>query len=284
MFFLKEAAPRENESKPLGNWKLAIAFAVFGLVASFLISYLSYFQAVSSPFNGSQAFASLLFWVVVLGVCLSFPLRGAFRAFLGYIKTVRGFAVYAIYTSLHLLVYGIILETIVAVMYPSFWDVPVQGGVVLSSQPLYPLTGLTLLGNFFFNPNLAALVPPIFDVSLSLYSIALAVIIGILVQVNVMRTIELRNTCSLARRSTAFIALPVIGVVGGASCCLSLPLFVTLLAAPTVSLASPSIIAVYFLTYFLFPPGTAVILKLNLDSINRVKKAFSQETQVSGLQ
>lgn len=275
MISLKVDALGESENKPLENWKSATAIASFGLVASFLIGYFSYFQAVSSPFNGSLAFASLLFWSVVLGICFFFPLRRAFRAFLGYIKTLRGIAVYVVYTSLHLLVYGIILETIVAFLYPYFWDVHVQSGIVLSSQPLYPLTGLTLLGNFFFNPNIAALVPPIFDVSLSLYSIALAVIIGILVQVNIMRTIELRNTCSLARKSTTFIALPVIGVVGGASCCLSLPLFVTLLAAPTASLASPSIIAAYFLTYFLFPPGTAIILKLNLDSINRLKKAFS---------
>lgn len=192
-------------------------------------------------------------------------------------KTGKGIFVYVVYTSLHLLVYGIILETIVASVYPSLWDVPVQAGAILSSQPLYPLNALTLLGNYFFNPNLIALVPPIFDVSLSLYSIAMAIIIGILVQVNIMRTIEFRNTCSLAWRSTTFLALPIIGVVGGASCCLSLPLFVTLLAAPTVSLASPSIIAAYFLTYFLFPPGTAVILKLNLDSINRIKRVLSPQ-------
>ena len=241
---------------------------------SLFISYLSYFQALASPFNSSLAFSSLLFWGVILGLCFSFPLKRAIGAFLSYIKTVRGMTVYVVYTSLHLLVYGIILETIVASIYPSLWNVPVQGGLVLSSQPLYPLTTLTLLGNFFFNPNLATLVPPIFDISLSLYSIAMAIIIGILVQVNVMKTIELRNSCTTARKSTAFIALPIIGVVGGASCCLSLPLFVTLLAAPTVSLASPSIIGAYFLTYFLFPPGTAVILKLNLDSINRIKKAM----------
>ena len=164
----------ENENRTFDNWKITLGLAVFGLGVSLFISYLSYFQALASPFNASLAFSSLLFWGVVLGLCFSFPLKGAIRAFLTYIKTARGVAVYVVYTSLHILVYGIILEAIVATIYPSLWNVPVQGGVVLSSQPLYPLTALTLLGNFFFNPNLAALVPPIFDISLSLYSILLA--------------------------------------------------------------------------------------------------------------
>ena len=121
-----------------------------------------------------------------------------------------------------------------------------------------------------------ALVPPIFEISLSVYSIAMAVIIGVLVQVNIMKTIEMKNSCSPRRKSSVYFALPIIGVVGGASCCLSLPIFVTLLAVPTVSLASPSIINAYFLTYLLFPPITAVILKLNLDSINRMIRALSR--------
>lgn len=265
--------PRDKASR--ANWKVALALATLGLTVSLFIDYLSYFQNISSPFNGSQAFASLLFWSVILGLSFAFPLRMTAKAFRSYIKTARGISVYVVYTSLHILVYGIILETIVATIFPYFWDISVQAGLVISSQPLYPYSTLSLFGNFFFNPNLVALVPPIFDISLSLYSICMAIIIGVLVQVNVMRTIELRNTCSIIRRSTTFIALPVIGVVGGASCCLSLPLFVTLLAAPSISLASPSIISAYFLTYFLFPPSTAVILKLNFDSTNRVKRALS---------
>lgn len=268
----------KNQKESPGNWKLATGLAAFGLVVSLIISYLSYFQDLSSPFNGSQAFSSLLFWAVVVGLCFSLPLRRAMREFVSYIKTVRGILIYSVYTSLHLIVYGILLEVIVAGFYPSVWGVPVQPGIVLSSQPLNPLSLTSLGANYFFNPNIVALVPPIFDISLSLYSIAMAAIIGVLVQVNIMKTIEMRNNCSLGRRSSVFIALPVIGVVGGASCCLSLPLFVALLAAPTISLASASIINTYFLTYLLFPPATAVILKLNLDSIYRMMRTFPRNS------
>lgn len=264
-----------SENSSPGNWKKTLGLAAFALAVSFFIGYLSYFQDVLSPFNGSLTFASILFWAVLLGLCFSFPLRSSLRAFVTYIKTSRGVAVYVVYTSFHLLLYGIILETILASLYSSLGSAPIQAGLVISSQPLQPLSATTLVGNFFFNPNLAVLIPPAFEISLSLYSIVMAIIIGILVQVNVMKTIELRNECSLVRKSTAFIALPVIGVVGGASCCLSLPLFVTLLAAPAVSLASTSISAAYFLTYFLFPLGTAIVLKLNLDSIIRIKRALT---------
>jgi hypothetical protein len=256
-----------------------LGLAIFAGVASIVMSYFSYFQPAFSPFNAYQAVSCIVFWGAVLTVVFAYPLRGAFSDFAKYIKTARGIAIYVTYTAIHLLVYGIILEAIVAMIYPAFWGAPVQSGVILSSQPLYPLSALTLAGNLFFNPNIAALVPPIFDISISLYSIAMAVMIGVLVQANIMRTIELRNACSFGRRSTTFFVLPLIGVVGGASCCLSLPLFVTLLAAPSVSLASPSIITAYFLSYLLFPAATAAALKLNLDSVSAIVNKLSIKTR-----
>ena len=109
---------------------------LFAIVASAAISYLSYFQPVYSPFNSYEAFASVLFWVAVVGICFSIPLRKAASDFFVYLKTARGILIYVVYTSLHLIVYGIILEGIDAGFYPSVWDAPVKAGVVLSSQPL----------------------------------------------------------------------------------------------------------------------------------------------------
>ena len=272
------ATPTPKEGRTSHTRLGALWLGLFAIVASAIISYLSYFQPIYSPFNSYEAFASLLFWGAILGICFSIPLRKAAFEFLGYLKTVKGILIYVVYTSLHLIVYGFILEGIDAGFYPSVWGVPVQAGVVVSSQPLNPLSLVSLGADYFFNPNIVALVPPIFDVSLSVYSIVMAIIIGALVQVNIMKTIDMKKNCSLGRRSTVFLALPIIGVVGGASCCLSLPIFVTLLAVPTVSLATPSIISAYFLTYLLFPPATAVILKLNLDSINRMMKALSRNS------
>ena len=171
---------------------------------------------------------------------------------------------------MHLIVYGFILEGIVASAYPEYYSFPVKSAIVVTSVPIYPASFFDAFFGLFIYPNISLVIPPLFGASLSLYSIVMAVIIAILVVSSILKSIELKDVCSLRRKSTSFVIVPLIGVIGGASCCLSLPIFLALLAAPAAVLASPSLITAYYIAYFLFPLATVIALKLNLDVINKI--------------
>jgi hypothetical protein len=183
--------------------------------------------------------------------------------------------------SLHLLVYGFILETIVTTMIPAFGGFYVQPALSVSATPLSPFSIESVLANYFLTPSVGVDVPPYLSASLSLYSISMAIVIGILVETNIMKALELKNSYSLGRRSTAIVAVPLIGVIGGASCCLSLPVFIALIALPASALVAPSAVLGYYMAYFFFPPATAFALKLNLDATSKISKKILSQTQNS---
>jgi len=64
------------------------------------------------------------------------------------------------------------------------------------------------------------------------------------------------------------LVFPGLGIVFGASCCLSVPVLITL-AAPTAAALSASL-WIYDVTYFFFPLVAVVLLYLNLRSVNRI--------------
>ena len=64
------------------------------------------------------------------------------------------------------------------------------------------------------------------------------------------------------------VIFPALGIVLGASCCLSVPILVTV-AAPSAAVLSSSL-WLYDATYFLFPPAAVILLYLNLYSVGRI--------------
>jgi membrane protein implicated in regulation of membrane protease activity len=70
--------------------------------------------------------------------------------------------------------------------------------------------------------------------------------------------------------------LPALGVVLGASCCLSVAGLVAL-AVPSASQLS-SLLWVYYVTFFLFPLVAAVLLWLNLRSIQSITATLQSRT------
>ena len=251
----------------------ATSVSLIVIAVSVLLSYSAYFAQQPIGFNSYLAIASSLFWASLLLILLRGPLASTSRSFaIRFSKSRRSVAVFAVYISVHLLAYGFILEEIVAAFFPQHYSFPVTFSAIISSIPLYPPTFLNSIFGMFVYPSLAFTIPPVFGLELSLYSLAMALVIAILVTTNVEKAFQLKSVCTLRRRSVAYFALPIIGVVGGASCCLSLPIFIAFLAAPAAALASPSIVTAYYVTYFLFPPATAVALKLNLDSISGLEQ------------
>ena len=252
-----------------------LCIALIAIGSSFGISWASYsFQDVSG-FNFLNALASLIFWIAIVGLIFRFPLNSVLKPFASYIRSKKGMVIFAAYMGVHLLVYGFILEAIIASLSGASATLIFEPFIGIFSSTLLPKSFGSILVGFFLSPNITLTIVPTIGASLALYSIAMALVIGVLVLTNVMKALELRNVCSRVRRSTAIAAMPIIGVIGGASCCLSLPLFVTLLAPAAIFSSSYQV--AYYVTYFLFPSLTTLVLKLNLSSINKITKGISRQ-------
>jgi hypothetical protein len=242
------------------------------LAVSFPLELLAY-SVPQNFFALVEGCASFLFWFSVVGLVFLFPLRYVGSLYVKYIRRPRGLALFVSYLSVHLILYGLILEGIVAysLKIPSLVTQP---SVSLSAIPLYPVSASSILAGFGFNPSVDLFVPPVFVLALSFYTISLSVTIATLVLTNVMKVVELGKMCGTALKSRSLVVLPAIGVVGGAACCLSLPILISL-AAPTAAIITSTPL-VWYAAYFLFPTATAVGLKYNMDSTMRIASKMSK--------
>ena len=202
-----------------------------------------------------------------------FPLRSVASLFVKYVKRPRGALIFAGYLSIHLFLYGLILEGIVAYSYkvPSLVN---QLTVNLASIPLYPVSLVSIVAGFGFNPSFDLFIPPVYVLALSFYTIAVSIVIAALVLTNIMKVAEIGKMCSTALKSRTLVVLPALGVIGGAACCLSLPILISL-AAPTAAIITSTPL-VWYSAYFVFPSATAVGLKYNMDSTMRIASKMSK--------
>ena len=220
--------------------------------------------------NYLQALGSLLFWSGGLLLVVPLTLGSAAKQALDFTRTGKGVAIGGFYLVVHLILYGFILEAIFVQLYgaPPFVSSPF---IFVSSTLLYPASIANTVIGMAFNPSLTILVPPIFDVSLSLFSIFVAVIIDILILANVGAVRRIGSSRAITVRARAYLVMPLTGIFLGASCCMSLPV---LLSVTNPSLTALSSLAwVYYLTYFGLPVLAAVVLKLNLDLAARTASA-----------
>jgi hypothetical protein len=210
---------------------------------------------------------AVLFWYGVVFLLLTFPFREATRAFLAYVRRLYGAAVFVGYLAVHLILYGFLLEAILGSIYGSA-ALAVLPGFLVTTDVFAPPSLLSAIFDLVYNPSIVITVQPIFSAALSLYSISVAVVIAILVVASIGKTLEISELCSMRKKARSFVALPVLGIVFGASCCLSVAGLISL-ALPSASLL-PSSIWIYYATYFLFPAVAMVLLYLNLRSIERI--------------
>lgn len=243
------------------------------LIFSFALAWLAYTPKFIGLFSFYEGMASLLFWCSIVGLTFLFPMRYIASLFGKYIKSVRGVSIFASYMCVHLILYGLILEGIVAYSFniPSAITQPVA---YINSVPLYPINTISILAGFGFNPSVDLYIPPVYVLALSFYTISLSFIIAVLVLTNVMKVTEIGKACGTAFRSRSLVILPALGVIGGAACCLSLPVLVSL-AAPTTALISANPY-VFYAAYFVFPVATAIGLKYNMDSTTRIASKVSR--------
>ncbi len=229
------------------------------------MSYFAYTWGARSP-NPSELLGSALFWYAVSFLLFAYPLRRAWDVFLKHVRTAAGAAAFTSYLAVHVVLYGFILESVLV----SFFDRPATSttaSVFVTTSVFAPPSISNAVLALWFNPWIIVTLPPIFDDALSFYSIAIAVVIAVLIVANLGKTRELGKMCSTGLRSRSLLLFPALGIVLGASCCLSVPVLVTV-AAPS-ALAVTSLVWVYDATYFLFPPFAVALLCLNLYSVSK---------------
>ena len=247
-------------------------FTFIGL--AIFTSFFAYLWGATSP-NPAELLAPALFWYAVSFLLLAYPLRNAWEDFLHYIRTTVGAGVFVLYLAIHVALYGFLLESLLV----SVFDQPYTSAAAtfsITTSVFAPPSFSNAVLALWFNPWMVLTIPPLFDDALSFYSIAIAVVIAILIVANIGRTRELGRVCSTNLRSRSMLIFPALGIVFGASCCLSVPVLITL-AAPTAAALSDTL-WIYDVTYFFFPLIAVVLLYLNLRSVNKLASNVAQSS------
>lgn len=241
-----------------------VAVAASGVI----LTYFGYLWGLLSP-NPAEVLGPLLFYAAAVFGLLTLPLRSAARAFARSIRTGLGMAVFAGYLAAHLILYGFLLEEILVASYGNLLGT-VTSGTYVFTDVFYPPSLTSVLFELSYNPSIVFNVSPMFTDTLSFYSIAVAFIIAMLVVANVAETRKIGKLCSPGKRARAFVLVPALGLVLGASCCLSVAGLVSLYTLPlAVTAELSSSITIYYVTYFLLPAFAVVILYLNLRSVEK---------------
>ncbi|PSN87523.1 hypothetical protein B9Q03_10445 [Candidatus Marsarchaeota G2 archaeon OSP_D] len=116
-------------------------------------------------------------------------------------------------------------------------------------------------------PSLNITVPAYYSLALGPFAVVMAVIITLLVTASTYQITQL--TPSL-RRVGESIAIPVLGVAGGASCCLSIPILLEYFSPVVQAFAvTQSGSLTLSILYYALPLSVALALKLAVDGLNR---------------
>jgi hypothetical protein len=266
---MAEVAPKRSA----GNMILPIHGLTFiGLAVA--TSFSAYLWGATSP-NPAELLAPALFWYAVCFFLVAYPLRHAWEDFRLYIRTTVGAGVFVLYLAIHVALYGFLLESLLVSVFGQPYSSAAANFSITTSVFSPPSLSNAVLA-LWFNPWMVITIPPLFNDALSFYSLAIAVVIAILIVANIGRTRELGRVCSANLRSRSMLVFPALGIVFGASCCLSVPVLVTL-AVPTAAALSATL-WLYDVTYFFFPLVAVVLLYLNLRSVNKIASNVVQST------
>jgi hypothetical protein len=214
--------------------------------------------------NVDEVAGPAVFWVAAVFFLLAIPFRDATMMFAKSIRTALGAAAFVVYVAIHLLLYGFLFDVILASYY-GIGALATTTGLFVTTNLFSPPSPVSVAFDLAYNPIIVLTAPPIFSGALSFYSISVALVIAVLVVANIGRTRELGRLRTATSRARAFVLLPAVGIVFGASCCLSVAGLISLATpAAAVLTSSPWI---YYVTYFLFPCLAAGVLYLNLRSM-----------------
>lgn len=247
------------------------------LFASAFSSFLVFWSTSASftalepaPALWAPTLAAAVFWASLVALVLAYPLRDAFSAAAEGLKKRRRLAfVVPAYLSFHMFVYGILLERLLVWVF-GVGDASANGfGVFISLTYVYhPANAWNALLTLTVEPSIVVLVPPYYSLALGPFAMAMGVVITVLVAAGLHLLGQLGGGLKKVGGS---IAIPVVGVVGGASCCLSIPVLLEYFspAVQAAALTPAGSLALNALYYGL-PTAVAVALKLAVDGLGRV--------------
>lgn len=258
-----------NSSTPTALSDSTIASALIFLLFALLFGYW-YATLFVQPFEPSLTLPEVvadvllvLFWIVVMVLVLRVLLRRVMQSFVRTLSEKRWAQIlFPVYLAVHLLVYGIVLERIIVL---TAGPPPFSFGAQAYIEFNYFFTPHTLLNALLQitqNPGIVVIIPPYYGVTLGPFALFSALLIGILVTVHIDRLIKLS---ARLRRAGGSIIYPVVGIVGGASCCISLP-DIAASASPfaVVIFTTPLWTTLLYVLYYLLPLTVIAVFVITL--------------------
>jgi len=252
---------------------LGVVFLVLGAILSYLPSPRDAFAAL----DYNEVIGPLLFWSAFAILLLTFPLRSAAKTCLRSLHTRQGAVIFCVYLVIHLFVYGFLLELILASIYGI--SVPLTPSLIVTTNVFSPPSPVSTLFNLGFNPSISFDLPPVLSGALSFYAVAVAVLVDVLILANIGEARKLRRSSGLGRLRASYVLMPVLGLVLGASCCISVPALVSY-AFPSAATGA-TYDWIYDASYFFFPAFAISILFANLRSTGLILAFLRRETTPS---
>ncbi len=251
-----------NGTSTLGGLLL---FLLFIMVLGYWLATL-YVPPFGPGFGTAQTVSVLLlvaFWSILVLLVFGVLLAGAVGSFFRILKrSLWAKALFPAYLAVHLVIYGIVLERITTIL---------EGAPPLSFGPqafmvfnfyFFPHTLFNTLLQMTQNPGIVIILPPFYGVTLGPFAIFSAVLIGLLVTVHIDRILHLSGRI---RKAGGSVVYPAVGIVGGASCCISLP-DIAASASPfaLAIFSTPLWVNLLYILYYLLPISVIVAFAVTL--------------------
>ncbi|MCG3110093.1 hypothetical protein L3N51_02390 [Metallosphaera sp. J1] len=200
-----------------------------------------------------SGFGSFVLWMSIL-VTLINLLKGPIQVLSKNIR-ISTVGVFTSYVVIHFLVYSIAIEKLLTEIYGQLFSIS-SPFLTISITPFSGDVALSLVYNLIFNPSVVMGFPPNFYIELSMYAIVMGIVIAILVTATIVKVMELFGRF---RKMRTILLAPLLGVIGGGSCCISIPLILSsAIPAANIILVSPVGGTSLLIAYVALPPLTAL--------------------------
>lgn len=248
-----------------GILTFALVFMLFMAVFGYWILTIS-----ASPVQKAVSFAEVLstvmlfvFWLLLFLLVFAVLLKDETLSFYRIVrKKLWARILYPSYLAVHLVIYGVVLERITLL---SSGAPPINFGAQAFTVLDYyysPHTILQSLIQMTQNPGIVMIFPPFYGISLGPFAIFSAMLIGMLV---VVHTDRLSRLSGRLRRAGGSIVYPAIGIVGGATCCISLPdIAVSATPFAVAVFSTPLWSGLLYVLYYLLPISVIAVFAITI--------------------
>lgn len=213
------------------------------------------------------AWSTVVFWSVILWYLINRPLNRAVKLVrLTFARKSLLALVFPIYLASHLLAYGFFVESLFALR----WGFISSGSYLfLGYNYSFSPQVWRVAYSFFLNPSLSIVLPLGYGANLTVYSFFIGVLDATLVAANLIQFVP---SLGLVKRGGALVGLPLVSVVSGAGCCISIPTLLGIVSPSVqVLLVTRWGVLVENALYILLPATVAFVLWLTFEQMNPVR-------------